>query len=172
VVLGEPGVGKSALVLDLVSAQQAVPASEAARVLRTAGVESESPLPFVALQRLLRPMVDFDRLPVPQAGANEPARAARLFTAARNAWASGQGLRARALSASARELTSDGLLRADIDRLRARIEVNVGSASDAHRIFVQAVRAPSMTTNVSMPSEVLFERPRWAGAPGLVSWSR
>jgi DNA-binding CsgD family transcriptional regulator len=72
---------------------------------------------------------------------NEPARAARLFAAARNAWASGQSVRARALAGSARELTSDGLLRADIDRLRARIEVNVGSASDAHRIFVHAVRA-------------------------------
>jgi DNA-binding CsgD family transcriptional regulator len=72
---------------------------------------------------------------------NEPARATRLFAAARNAWASGQAVRARALSASARQLASDGLLRADIDRLRARIEVNVGSASDAHRIFVQAARA-------------------------------
>ena len=50
-------------------------------------------------------------------------------------------MRARALAASAREFTSDDLLRADIDRLRARIEVNVGSANDAHRIFVQAVRA-------------------------------
>jgi hypothetical protein len=63
VVLGEPGVGKSALVLDLVSDLRA------ARVLRTAGVESESPLPFAALHRLLRPVIDFERLPVPQAGA-------------------------------------------------------------------------------------------------------
>lgn len=69
VVLGEPGVGKSALVLDLVSAQQAVPDAEAARVLRTAGVESESPLPFAALHRLLRSVVDLEGLPVPQAGA-------------------------------------------------------------------------------------------------------
>jgi DNA-binding CsgD family transcriptional regulator len=72
---------------------------------------------------------------------SEPARATRVFAAARNAWASGQAVRARTLSASARLLASDGLLRADIDRLRARIEVNVGSASDAHRIFVQAARA-------------------------------
>ncbi|MFI6827505.1 AAA family ATPase [Kribbella sp. NPDC050241] len=69
------------------------------------------------------------------------AHAMRLFAAARNAWASGQAVRARALCASARQLAGDGLLRADIDRLRARIEVNVGSASDAHRIFVQAARA-------------------------------
>ena len=33
------------------------------------------------------------------------------------------------------------MLRADIDRLRARIEVNVGSATTAHQIFVQAARA-------------------------------
>ena len=72
---------------------------------------------------------------------DEPARAVRLFAAARNAWASGQSARARALSASARELAADDLLRADVDRLRARIEVNVGSASDAHRIFVRTARA-------------------------------
>lgn len=72
---------------------------------------------------------------------DEPARATRLFAAARNAWACGQAVDARELSASARQLASDGLLRADVDRLRARIEVNLGSASDAHRIFVQAARA-------------------------------
>jgi DNA-binding CsgD family transcriptional regulator len=72
---------------------------------------------------------------------DEAARAARLFFAARNAWASGQAIRARALAVSARELADDALLRADIDRLRGRIEVNVGSATDAHRIFMQAARA-------------------------------
>ena len=36
-------------------------------MLRTAGVEAESPLPFGALHRLLRPVVRFARLPVPQA---------------------------------------------------------------------------------------------------------
>lgn len=73
--------------------------------------------------------------------ADEPVRAARLFCAARNAWASGQAIRARALAVSGRELTGDALLRADIDRLRGRIEVNVGSAADAHGIFMQAARA-------------------------------
>ena len=33
------------------------------------------------------------------------------------------------------------MLRADIDRLRGRIEVNVGSGVDAHRIFATAARA-------------------------------
>ncbi len=71
----------------------------------------------------------------------EPLRATRLFAAARTAWAAGQALRARALSAAARDLAADGLLRADIDRLRARIEINVGSASDAHRTFIVAAQA-------------------------------
>jgi DNA-binding CsgD family transcriptional regulator len=72
---------------------------------------------------------------------DEAARAACLFAAARNAWASGQAIRARALAMLARELADDALLRADIDRLRGRIEVNIGSATDAHRIFMQAARA-------------------------------
>ena len=72
---------------------------------------------------------------------DEAARAARLFAAARNAWASGQAIRARALAMLARELADDALLRADIERLRGRIEVNVGSATDAHRIFMKAARA-------------------------------
>ncbi|HST66347.1 MAG TPA: AAA family ATPase [Mycobacteriales bacterium] len=71
----------------------------------------------------------------------EQPRAARSFGAARNAWSCGQPARARTLAAAARRGTEDRLLRADIDRLRGRIEVNVGSASDAHRIFTAAARA-------------------------------
>jgi DNA-binding CsgD family transcriptional regulator len=66
------------------------------------------------------------------------ARTPRLFAAARNAWSSGQTTRASALLSSAREGTDDPLLLADIDRLRGRIAVNVGSAADAHRIFIHA----------------------------------
>jgi hypothetical protein len=69
VVLGEPGAGKSALLNDLIAGQRGRADGVGVRVLRTAGVESESPLAFSALHRLLRPVVDFDRLPVPQAGA-------------------------------------------------------------------------------------------------------
>jgi DNA-binding CsgD family transcriptional regulator len=47
-------------------------------------------------------------------------------------------VRARTLCTDARALTDDTLLLADLDRLRGRIEVNVGSAADAHRIFTQA----------------------------------
>lgn len=73
--------------------------------------------------------------------AAEQPRAAHVYAAARNAWAAGQTTPARTLSAAARELADDQVLRADIDRLRGRIEVNVGSALDAHRIFTGAARA-------------------------------
>lgn len=67
-----------------------------------------------------------------------PQRAALTFDAARNAWASGQVSRSRELLSPAHGTTSDPRLLADIARLRGRIEVNVGSAVDAHRIFTEA----------------------------------
>ncbi len=76
-----------------------------------------------------------------EVSADEQDRAARRFAAARNAWAAGQSTRAAHLAALAREHIEDPLLRADIDRLRGRIEVNVGDAHTAHRIFVEAARA-------------------------------
>jgi DNA-binding CsgD family transcriptional regulator len=66
------------------------------------------------------------------------ARAGRQLAAARNAWASGQTARSSRLLSAARERADAPLLLADIDRLRGRIAVNVGSAADAHRIFTQA----------------------------------
>ncbi len=66
------------------------------------------------------------------------AAAARRLAAAGNAWASGLAERAEALVAAARPDTDDPLLLADLDRLRARIEVNTGSADDAHRILIRA----------------------------------
>jgi DNA-binding CsgD family transcriptional regulator len=71
----------------------------------------------------------------------EQSRAEHLYAAARNAWSAGQTTPARTLSAAARDLADNRVLRADIDRLRGRIEVNVGSGIDAHRIFATAVRA-------------------------------
>src|SRR3954453_17568706 len=59
-VCGQPGVGKSALLED------AVGVADDLTVLRTRGVESEAPLPFAALHRLLRPALDrLDRIPDP-----------------------------------------------------------------------------------------------------------
>jgi DNA-binding CsgD family transcriptional regulator len=64
VVRGEPGVGKSALLSDASSR------AAGAQVLWTQGIESESPLAFAALHRLLRPVLPYlDRLPTPQARA-------------------------------------------------------------------------------------------------------
>jgi DNA-binding CsgD family transcriptional regulator len=64
VVRGQPGVGKSTLIAD------AAARAEGMTVLRTQGIESESPLAFAALQRLLRPVMGCaDRVPEPQAHA-------------------------------------------------------------------------------------------------------
>jgi DNA-binding CsgD family transcriptional regulator len=71
----------------------------------------------------------------------DPQRAERLFAAARNAWGSGKAERGRRLADAARGLAEDRIVRADIDRLRARIEINVGSAATAHHIFTTAARA-------------------------------
>ena len=48
---------------------------------------------------------------------------------------------ARALLAAARQLAEDPVLLSDIARLQGRIEVNIGSANDAHRIFTEAAHA-------------------------------
>ena len=64
VLVGEPGSGKSALLEDLLAG------AEGMTVLRTQGIESEAPLAFAALQRLLRPLLPLvDQLPAPQARA-------------------------------------------------------------------------------------------------------
>jgi DNA-binding CsgD family transcriptional regulator len=70
----------------------------------------------------------------------EQPRAARLLAASRNAWAAGQIQLSRAWVADAREHADDTVLRADIERLRGRIDVNVGSAVDAHRTFTVTAR--------------------------------
>ena len=63
VLHGLPGVGKSALLV----AAGADAGADGFTVLRTSGIESESPLAFAALQRLLRPVLGLaERLPAPQ----------------------------------------------------------------------------------------------------------
>jgi hypothetical protein len=64
VLRGEPGIGKSALLSD------ARDRAEDMHVLTAWGVESESELPFAALDQLLRPaLTHLEKLPVPQATA-------------------------------------------------------------------------------------------------------
>ncbi|MDN5766891.1 MAG: AAA family ATPase [Humibacillus sp.] len=67
-------------------------------------------------------------------------RADRLASAAGAAWLAAQPGRARALADAALLHTVDPVLRADIDRLRARIEWNVGSATVGHRILLLGAR--------------------------------
>ncbi len=69
VVRGQPGVGKSALLADLVL-RAGSDVGPGVQILRTQGIESESPLPFAALQRLLRPVMrHVEHLPARQATA-------------------------------------------------------------------------------------------------------
>ena len=73
---------------------------------------------------------------------DEPATRAQLtFAAARSAWACGRAAQAQELLSKTREGTDDTRLLADVARLRGHIEVNLGSAPEAHRIFVEAAQA-------------------------------
>lgn len=68
-------------------------------------------------------------------------RTDRDFAAARSAWACGQAQRALDLLQEARAGTEDPVLLCDLARLRGHIEVNIGSAAEAHRIFVEAAHS-------------------------------
>ena len=70
-----------------------------------------------------------------------PQRAALTFAAARTAWACGQASASRELLSAARAAATDPVLLSDIARLRGHIEVNIGSAIDAHQIFIDAAHA-------------------------------
>ena len=72
--------------------------------------------------------------------ADPAVRARRLGAAAHAAWHAAQPARARALADAARPDAADPLLRADLDRLRARVDWNVGSTLVGHRILLQAAR--------------------------------
>ena len=64
VVLGEPGIGKTALLEYLAGA------AGGSRILRVSGVESQMELAFAGLHQLCEPLLDrLDRLPDPQADA-------------------------------------------------------------------------------------------------------
>jgi DNA-binding CsgD family transcriptional regulator/tetratricopeptide (TPR) repeat protein len=72
-------------------------------------------------------------------------RARRLFGAAMNAWLGGQLARVVTLAQQARLLTAEPAVRADIDKLRGRIEFNVGSVPAAIRLWTQAARDVAAT---------------------------
>jgi DNA-binding CsgD family transcriptional regulator/tetratricopeptide (TPR) repeat protein len=72
-------------------------------------------------------------------------RAELALAAARNSWACGKTTRSRELLSTARQLATDPVVLGGIARLRGRIEANLGSASDAHRIFVEAAHAIHLT---------------------------
>jgi AAA ATPase domain len=72
--------------------------------------------------------------------ADPAPRVQRLGAAAHAAWHAAQPARARALADAARPDATDRLLRADLDRLRARVDWNVGSPLVGHRILLQAAR--------------------------------
>ena len=89
---------------------------------------------------------------------DDPEQRTRLIVAAaRSAWATGRAAQAQALLRKARESALDPALLADVARLRGHIEVNLGSASEAHRIFVEAAQAvhppirPGRSTSPSPP---------------------
>ena len=71
---------------------------------------------------------------------DETARTARLFAAATNAWLGAQLPRAMRLANDARMGAIDPILRADLDRLRGRIEFTGGSVPAGIRIWGQAAR--------------------------------
>ncbi len=75
-LLGEPGIGKSALLED------AAERAGGMQLLRVRGIESEAQIPFASLLELVRPALEaLDRIPAPQAIAMENALALRPGTA-------------------------------------------------------------------------------------------
>jgi DNA-binding CsgD family transcriptional regulator len=75
-----------------------------------------------------------------QLTAEPEARAGRLAAAGQSAWQAGQLVRAAGLLQQARPLTGDPILGADVDQLRAWIELSVGSSMTARRLLINAAK--------------------------------
>ncbi|HEV2927382.1 MAG TPA: hypothetical protein VGW74_01715, partial [Propionibacteriaceae bacterium] len=75
-----------------------------------------------------------------QLTAEPESRASRLAAAGQSAWQAGQLVRAAGLLQEARLLTTDPILGADVDQLRAWIELSIGSAVTARRLLVGAAK--------------------------------
>src|SRR5947208_9144590 len=84
-LLGEPGIGKTALLEYAVARAGALSVADrvgAMRVLHARGIESEAAVPFAGLSELLRPALGaMGRIPAPQAAALEGALALAPATA-------------------------------------------------------------------------------------------
>ena len=89
---------------------------------------------------------------------DEPARAARLTASATNAWLAAQLPRAFRLATTARASCTDPRVRADLDRLRGRVEFVVGSVPVGVRIWSQAAREV-VATDPSGPGKSAWSRP-------------
>jgi DNA-binding CsgD family transcriptional regulator/tetratricopeptide (TPR) repeat protein len=103
--------------------------------------------------------------------SSDPAQRAHLtVAAARCAWACGQAGKAQGLLSTARETATDPLLLCDIARLRGHIEVNLGSAAEAHRIFVEAAHAvhpfdPARALEIAVAAAVMRTYGADSGTP-------
>jgi DNA-binding CsgD family transcriptional regulator len=73
--------------------------------------------------------------------ADDAQRARQLSAAGEDAWVAGRSDRAMTLLETARRLTADPLLAADIDRVRVLIGLNAGVPADACRLALGAARA-------------------------------
>jgi DNA-binding CsgD family transcriptional regulator len=72
--------------------------------------------------------------------AEPEARAGRLAAAGQSAWQAGQLVRAAGLLQEARLLTADPIVSADVDQLRAWIELSIGSGMMARRLLIDAAK--------------------------------
>ena len=72
--------------------------------------------------------------------AEPEARAGRLAAAGQSAWQAGQLVRAASLLEDARLLTADPIVSADVDQLRAWIELSIGSGMMARRLLIDAAK--------------------------------
>jgi DNA-binding CsgD family transcriptional regulator len=109
------------------------PDGEVAAALEVTAVRAERGGAFAAAAAAYERATEL--MPTPSA------RAALAFAAARAAWAGGDVAHARAMAARARESSDDPGLLADVDRLVGRVEVSVGSAARAERMFSRAALA-------------------------------
>ena len=72
--------------------------------------------------------------------AEPEARTGRLAAAGQSAWEAGQLVRAAGLLEEARLLTADPIVSADVDQLRAWIELSIGSGMMARRLLIDAAK--------------------------------